>query len=432
VPLLPIIENPRRQEWKTLLSRPVFHSETLDTTVRQILSDVKSRGDIAVDEYSLRFDGIQSSGRQVQEEEFDEAENKLDEKLKDAIRQAKENISAFHKNQVFEEPAVETQSGIKCWRKSVAIEKVGLYIPGGSAPLFSTLLMLGIPARIAGCDEIMVCTPPQKDGRIHPAILFSAKLMGIQKIFRVGGVQAIAAMAYGTESIPAVYKIFGPGNQYVTHAKKIIQQEGIAIDMPAGPSELAVLADEMAVPDYVAADLLSQCEHGPDSQVILVTNNLDFAGKVNFALAEQVEKLPRKSIALKSLENSKIFLIKDFKTSMDLLNAYAPEHLILACREAEQLAGEIRNAGSVFIGNYAPESAGDYASGTNHTLPTNGFAKAYSGVSVDSFMKKISFQQLTREGLRNIADTVIEMASAEGLEAHAEAVRIRLGGKTQK
>lgn len=430
MPLLPIIENPQPQQWKTLLSRPVFHSETLDAIVSKILSEVKIRGDLAVDEYSLRFDGIESPDRLVQKEEFDEAENKLDRKLKEAIRQAKENISAFHKNQLIAEPAVETQAGIKCWRKSVPIEKVGLYIPGGSAPLFSTLLMLGIPAVIAGCGEIIVCTPPQKDGSIHPAILFSAKLMGIQKIFRVGGVQAIAAMAYGTESIPAVYKIFGPGNQYVTHAKKLIQLEGIAIDMPAGPSELAVLADETAVPAYVAADLLSQCEHGPDSQVILVTNSLDFARKVNLALEEQVDKLPRKSMALKSLENSKIFLIKDTVVSMELLNTYAPEHLILACRDAEHLVGKVRNAGSVFIGNYAPESVGDYASGTNHTLPTNGFAKAYSGVSLDSFIKKISFQELTREGLQNIGNTVIEMAAAEGLEAHAAAVRIRLKEKT--
>ena len=291
---------------------------------------------------------------------------------------------------------MEIEPGIRCWRKSVPIEKVGLYIPGGTAPLFSTLLMLGIPAVLAGCEEIVVCSPPQKDGSMHPAILYAAQLVGIRKVFKVGGVQAIAAMAYGTATIPQVYKIFGPGNQYVTHAKKIIQQEGIAIDMPAGPSELAVYADETAVPEFVAADLLSQCEHGTDSQVILVTASRSFAERVNMSLESQVEKLSRKSIALKSLENSKIFLMQDPLVSLDLLNEYAPEHLILACENAENLATGIRNAGSVFIGNYAPESAGDYASGTNHTLPTNGFARAYSGVSVDSFVKKISFQQLTK------------------------------------
>jgi histidinol dehydrogenase len=425
VPLLQIIENPARQHWADLLARPVYHSDSLDLSVCKILADVKNLGDKAVDAYSLQFDQVNIANRQVNSAEFDEAENELGEKLKAAIRLAKQNITAFHKNQMISEPAIETQPGIKCWRKSVAIEKVGLYIPGGTAPLFSTLLMLGVPATVAGCKEIIICTPAWKNSAIHPAILYSAKLMGIQKIFRVGGVQAIAAMAYGTETIPAVYKIFGPGNQYVTHAKKIIQQEGIAIDMPAGPSELAVYADETAVPEYVAADLLSQCEHGPDSQVVLVTASRGFAEKVNIALKEQVEKLPRKSIAGKSLENSKIFLVPDQDVSMELLNSYAPEHLILACANAEALAEKVSNAGSVFIGNFAPESAGDYASGTNHTLPTNGFAKAYSGVSLDSFFKKISFQQLTREGLQSIGDTVIEMAIAEGLEAHAAAIKIR-------
>lgn len=426
MPLLQIIENPAKQQWKDLLARPIYHSDILDTSVREILKEVKCMGDKAVDAYSFQFDHVSFVNRKVNPAEFDEAENKLDEKLKSAIRQAKQNIAVFHKNQLVSEPAFETQPGIKCWRKSVAIEKVGLYIPGGTAPLFSTLLMLGVPATLAGCEEIIICTPPQKDGTIHPAILYSAKLIGIQKIFRVGGVQAIAAMAYGTETIPAVYKIFGPGNQYVTHAKKLIQQEGIAIDMPAGPSELAVYADETAIPAFVAADLLSQCEHGPDSQVILVTGSRALAEKVNLALEEQIEKLPRKSIASKSLESSKIFLIEDQGVSMEILNLYAPEHLILASADAMMLAEKVRNAGSVFIGNFAPESAGDYASGTNHTLPTNGFARAYSGVSMDSFMKKISFQELTREGLQSIGDTVIEMAVAEGLEAHAAAVKIRL------
>jgi histidinol dehydrogenase len=423
--LLQIIENPARQQWTDLIARPVYHSNGLNESVSKILTDVKDRGDKAVDEYTLQFDKVSFNDRRVSGADIDEAEWELDEKLKKAIIQAKQNITAFHKNQINSEPFVETNPGIKCWRRSVAIEKVGLYIPGGTAPLFSTLLMLGIPATLAGCGEIIVCTPPQKDGSIHPAILYSAKLMGIQKIFRIGGVQAIAAMAYGTETIPAVYKIFGPGNQYVTHAKKLIQLEGVAIDMPAGPSELAVLADDTAVSDYVAADLLSQCEHGPDSQVMLVTDSRDFAESVNISLAEQIEKLPRKSIVLQSLKNSKIILLADKGIAMDFLNSYAPEHLILVCANAEALADNVRNAGSVFIGNYAPESAGDYASGTNHTLPTNGYAKTYSGVSMDSFMKKISFQQLTREGLQSISNTVVEMAVAEGLEAHAAAVKIR-------
>ena len=426
MPRLKIFVNPEKKQWADLLVRPVFQIDSLDDSVRKILEDVKQNGDRSVDAYTLQFDQVHIKNRSVQQSEFDEAENKLDEKLKSAIRQAKKNIELFHGNQLLPESAVVTQPGIRCWRKSVAIEKVGLYIPGGTAPLFSTLLMLGVPAMLAGCEEIIICTPPQKNGSIHPAILYTAKIIGINKIFKTGGVQAIASMAYGTETIPQVYKIFGPGNQYVTHAKKIIQQEGIAIDMPAGPSELAIFADDTAVPAYVAADLLSQCEHGPDSQVILVTDSKMIAEKVNQELETQIEKLPRKQIAEKSLGNSKIFLISDSVVSMDLLNAYAPEHLILACRDAESISIQVRNAGSVFLGNYAPESAGDYASGTNHTLPTNGFARAYSGVSVDSFVKKISFQQLTREGLTAIGNTVIEMARAEGLQAHASAVEIRL------
>lgn len=424
--LLQIIENPPKAQWSKLLSRPVYQSGGLDETVSKILADIKFRGDKAVDEYSLQFDKTFFQERLVNAYDFDEAERQLDDHLKISIAQAKQNITAFHKSQIISESYVETQPGIKCWRRSVAIEKVGLYIPGGTAPLFSTLLMLGIPATLAGCEEIIVCTPPRKDGTLHPAILYSAKLMGIRKIFKVGGIQAIGAMAYGTETIPAVYKIFGPGNQYVTHAKKLIQQEGVAIDMPAGPSELAVFADNTAIPAYVAADLLSQCEHGTDSQVMLVTESRDFAEKVNQSLKEQIEKLPRKSIALQSLENSKIILMTDKGDAMDYLNAYAPEHLILVCANAEKMAACVRNAGSVFIGNFAPESAGDYASGTNHTLPTNGYAKAYSGVSIDSFVKKISFQQLTREGLESISDTIIQMSTAEGLEAHAAAVKIRL------
>ncbi len=424
--VLQIIENPEKQRWPGLLARPVYHSGNFDVSVRKILEDVKQNGDKALDVYNRQFDKVGFTRGAVQDSEFDEAENKLDENLKAAIRQARKNIEKFHMNQLTPEPSVETQTGIRCWRKPVAIEKVGLYIPGGTAPLFSTLLMLGVPAKLAGCEEIIICSPPQENGTVHPAILYAAKLTGIRKLFRVGGVQAIAAMAYGTETIPPVYKIFGPGNQYVTHAKKLVQLEGIAIDMPAGPSELAVYADETAVPAFVAADLLSQCEHGPDSQVILVTGSRAFAEKVISALETQIEKLPRRSIAEKSLKNSKIFLIPDPTISMDLLNLYAPEHLILVCQDAETLGEKVRNAGSVFIGNYAPESAGDYASGTNHTLPTNGFARAYSGVSMDSFVKKISFQQLSREGLQSIGRAVIEMARAEGLQAHATAVEIRL------
>jgi histidinol dehydrogenase len=388
--------------------------------------NVKKGGNKIVHDYSQQFDGVGFSGQPVETTEIDLAGNRLQEKLNKAIVEASKNISKFHEIQISPEPFLETKPGIRCWRRAVAIEKVGLYVPGGSAPLFSSLLMLGIPARIAGCSEIVVCTPPQKDGTIHPAILYAAKLCGIRKLFAIGGVQAIAAMAYGTETIPSVYKIFGPGNQWVTQAKRIIQQEGISIDMPAGPSELAVYADQTANPDFVAADLLSQCEHGPDSQVILVTGSRDFARQVNHALGIQIEKLPRKAIAEKSLAGSKIFVVSKNSVALDLLNAYAPEHLILACKNAEQIALEIRNAGSVFIGNYAAEAAGDYASGTNHALPTNGFARSYSGVSVDSFMKKISFQQISQEGLQQIGATVIEMALAEGLHAHAAAIRIRL------
>jgi histidinol dehydrogenase len=423
---LPIIDNPDIRSWNKLLARPADVSSNLEGQVRKILTEVKKGGNNAVHNYSLQFDRAGFSGLPVEPAEIDQAGNRLKDKLKTAIIEASKNISKFHEIRIPPEPFVETRPGIRCWRRPVAIEKVGLYVPGGSAPLFSSLLMLGIPAQIAGCSEIIVCTPPQKDGTIHPAILYAAQICGIRKLFAIGGVQAIAAMAYGTETIPSVYKIFGPGNQWVTQAKKIVQQEGISIDMPAGPSELAVYADETAKPDFVAADLLSQCEHGPDSQVILVTESRDFAQQVNHSLGIQIEHLPRKAIAEKSLAGSKIFLVPKISAAMDLLNAYAPEHLILVCKNAEQIALEVRNAGSVFIGNYAAEAAGDYASGTNHALPTNGFAIAYSGVSVESFMKKISFQQISQEGLQQIGDTVIEMALAEGLHAHAAAIQIRL------
>ena len=358
------------------------------------------------------------------------AENLLSQELKDAIQQAKSNIEKFHRSQIEELKVIETMPGINCWRRSVGIEKVGIYIPGGSAPLFSTVLMLAIPAVIAGCKEIILCTPPSKDSSINPAILYTANLCGVKKIFKVGGVQAIAAMAYGTETIPKVFKIFGPGNQYVTAAKQLIQKEGIAIDMPAGPSEVLVIADETAVPEFVAADLLSQAEHGADSQVILLITCEEDAEKIQLSIKEQLQKLPRKEIAEKALANSKIVLLNSIDEAIDLSNLYAPEHLILSYEKAEEFTGKIISAGSVFIGNYSPESVGDYASGTNHTLPTNGYAAMYSGVSVDSFVKKVTFQQLTKEGLTNIGNTVMQMAEAEGLDAHKNAVAIRLKQKT--
>ena len=349
----------------------------------------------------------------------------LTEELRNAIQQAKQNIEIFHTAQQEEIKKIEPMPGVSCWRKSVAIEKVGLYIPGGSAPLFSTVLMLGVPAQIAGCREINLCTPPSKDGSIHPGILYAALLCGVHNIFKTGGAQAIAAMSYGTESVPKVFKIFGPGNQYVTCAKQLLQQT-VALDMPAGPSEVLVIADETAVPEYVAADLLSQAEHGPDSQVILLTTSESTAEKVILETGEQLEKLPRKEIVIKALQNSKLILVKDLEEAIALSDLYAPEHLILSCSDAEKIAERITSAGSVFIGNYSPESAGDYASGTNHTLPTNGYAAMYSGVSLDSFVKKITYQQLSKEGLENIAATVIVMAAAETLEAHKKAIEIRL------
>ncbi|WP_225979910.1 histidinol dehydrogenase [Pseudobacter ginsenosidimutans] len=376
--------------------------------------------------YTFQFDKAQLDSLQVPAADFEEAEQLLSAELKQAILTAKDNISIFHSKQVSAPEIIETMPGIKCWRKSVGIERVGLYIPGGSAPLFSTILMLGVPASIAGCREIVLCSPPDQNGKLHPAILFAAKTVGVTKVFRIGGVQAIGAMAYGTGSVPQVYKIFGPGNQYVTCAKQLVQQEGLAIDMPAGPSEVAVYADETAPPAYIAADLLSQAEHGADSQVLLVTCSEKLVKQVEQAVNEQLSALPRKEIAAKALENSKLIVVRTEEEAMGLLNAYAAEHLILSCSNAEALAEKVINAGSVFIGNYSPESVGDYASGTNHTLPTNGYARAYSGVSVDSFVRKITFQQLSNDGLQRIGQTVIEMAEAEGLQAHANAVRVRL------
>ena len=421
-----VIEYPKREDWPQLVQRPVLEQLSLEKKVRKLLSKVKEGGDKAVKKFTREFDGVKIKNLLVSEKEIKKAAGEVAEELKEAIITAKNNITAFHTLQLQQEQSVETIPGVKCWRKSVGIEKVGLYIPGGTAPLFSTVLMLGIPAKLAGCREIILCTPPQKDGTINPVILFTAQLAGITKVFKAGGAQAIAAMAYGTASIPKVYKIFGPGNQYVTCAKQWIQSDGVAIDMPAGPSEVCVLADDSADPSFVAADLLSQAEHGADSQVLLVTTSKELALKVQAEIAMQVDQLPRKKLALQALENSKVIVFGSMDDAVELVNEYAAEHLIISCVDDEAITGKIINAGSVFLGNYSPESVGDYASGTNHVLPTNGFARAYSGVSVDSFVKKISYQKLTKEGLRNIGRTVMAMAEAEGLEAHSKAVSLRL------
>jgi histidinol dehydrogenase len=421
-----LVEYPERNDWPLLLQRPAFDATVLEKKVRKILEKVKKNGDKAVRKFTKEFDGVNTRQLVVTEKEISKAVKELPGGLKQAILTAKDNITRFHIAQLSTAEIIETMPGVQCWRNSVAIERVGLYIPGGTAPLFSSVLMLGIPAKLAGCREIVLCTPPQKDGTIHPAILFAAKEVGITKLIKAGGVQAIAAMAYGTESVPRVYKLFGPGNQYVNCAKQLVQAQGIAIDMPAGPSEVCVLADETADPRFVAADLLSQAEHGPDSQVLLVSTDISFIHKVQEEIARQIASLPRKNLALQALENSKAFLMKDIAEAIELVNEYAPEHLVICCRDDEAIAGRIVNAGSVFLGNYSPESAGDYASGTNHTLPTNGYAKNYSGVSTDSFVKKITYQKLTKQGLNNIGQTVITMAEAEGLQAHARAVNIRL------
>lgn len=420
-----MVKYPERKDWRELLKRPYADDTAVRASVQNILDDVKANGDTALKKYTTLFDKISLDNFGVTAQEWKAAES-ISGKLKEAIQTAIANINSFHSTQVEQPKVIETFPGVTCWRKSVAIEKVGLYIPGGSAPLFSTLLMLAIPAKIAGCKEIVVCTPPDKQGNIHPAILYAAKQLGITSVYKVGGAQAIGAMAYGTESIPNVYKIFGPGNQYITAAKMLLCGAGFAIDMPAGPSEVAVLADETCVPEYVAADLLSQAEHGPDSQVILVSNSKNVIEQVTICLNEQLEQLGRKNIATAALNNSKMILVADIAEGIDLLNEYAPEHLIIACKNDEAIADKVINAGSVFLGNYAAEAGGDYATGTNHTLPTNGFAKAYSGVSVDSFVKKITFQKLTGEGLRGIAPTVITMAQAEGLDAHANAITVRI------
>jgi histidinol dehydrogenase len=412
-------------EWPNLLTRPAIDHSVLEEKVASVFSDVKKNGDNAVRKYTLQHDKVELNQFEISEQEKDFALTRIDTELFDAIKLAAENITAFHKKQLQPVQKIETMPGVVCWRKSVAVESVGLYIPGGTAPLFSTVLMLTIPAVIAGCKEIVICTPPSPKGTVNPAIIAAANYIGVNRIFKIGGMQAIAAMTFGTETIPKVNKIFGPGNQYVTAAKQLAQKFGVAIDMPAGPSEVAVYADKTANADFIAADLLSQAEHGADSQVVFVTDHEPLIQQVQQSLERQLDKLPRKSFAEKSLENSRLFLVNNRTEAINLLNEYAPEHLILSCNEAETLAEYVINAGSVFIGHYSPESVGDYASGTNHTLPTNGYAKTYSGVSVDSFVKKITFQQLSEEGLKNIARAVETMANAEGLNAHALAVSVR-------
>ena len=424
--MIQVFKEPKKKDWPSILARPQFDAAPLEVKVREILMAVKQRGDAAISAYTLAFDKIALSNFKLSASAFDAAEKVLTPSLKTAIQLAKVNIEVFHQGQIQKEERIETMPGVWCWRKSVGIEKVGIYIPGGTAPLFSTVLMLGIPAKLAGCKEIILCTPPNEKGEIDPAIIYAASLVGVTAIFTIGGVQAIGALAYGTASVPKVYKIFGPGNQYVTAAKQMIQQEGVAIDMPAGPSEVCVYADETSIASFVAADLLSQAEHGVDSQVILIANSIEIVEQVQIELDMQLVLLPRKEMATKALAHSKAIVIENTEEAIAMMNEYAPEHLILSINNAAQVAEKIINAGSIFIGNFSPESVGDYASGTNHTLPTNGFAKAYSGVSMDSFVKKITFQQLTERGLENIAPTVIEMATAEGLQAHSKAVELRV------
>ena len=421
-----VIKYPAPEAWGDLLKRPALDVSSLFSTVQTVLDAVRTEGDEAVKRYGEQFDKVRVSQLLTSEAEISEAEGLVDEPLKEAIRTAKNNIEKFHAAQRFTGSRIETTAGVTCWQKAVAIEKVGLYIPGGSAPLFSTVLMLAIPAKIAGCNEIVLCTPPNKEGKIHPAILFAAKVAGVSKIIEAGGIQAIAAMAYGTETVPKVYKIFGPGNQYVTAAKQLVSLKEVAIDMPAGPSEVEVIADASANPEFIAADFLSQAEHGPDSQAILVTSAEGIVGNVIKAVQDQLELLPRKGITEKALTHSRIIVLKDEAEVISFTNQYAPEHLIIQTADYASIAEQITNAGSVFMGAYTPESAGDYASGTNHTLPTNGYARSYSGVNLDSFIKKITFQEITPEGIKNLGNTIELMAAGEQLDAHRNAVTVRL------
>lgn len=418
--------NPEKQTWPEILKRPTFDVSDLFTRVQSILNEIKTKGDEALQKYTLQFDGVIPYSFRVSNEELSEAEKMIDDELKAAINLASANIMAFHEAQITQIKKIETTPGVICWQKPVPIEKVGLYIPGGSAPLFSTVLMLAIPAKIAGCSEIVLCSPPDKKGKIHPAILYAAKVSGVTKIYKLGGVQAIGAMAFGTETVPKTYKIFGPGNQYVVAAKQLVSITDVSIDMPAGPSEVMVVADETSNPAFVASDLLSQAEHGADSQVILVTNKQEIAEQVLSEIERQVIELPRGKTAAKALENSSIIILENFEDQVGLINEYAPEHLIISTKNYTDYIGGITNAGSVFLGEFTPESAGDYASGTNHTLPTNGWARSYSGVNLDSFLKKITFQEISTEGLKNIGPAIEKMAAAEELEAHKNAVTLRL------
>ena len=418
--------NPSSKEWTHLLERPNASSSDLEVVVAEVFEQVKAKGDKAIKEYTQEFDKVSVQHISVTKIEIQLAENNVADKLKEAIQRAKQNIEVFHSAQKTPEIRIETEPGVNCWQEKKAIEKVGLYIPGGSAPLFSTILMLAVPAKIAGCNEIILCTPPDNSGNIPAVVLYTANLCGITSIFRVGGIQAIAGMTFGTESIPGVYKIFGPGNQYVTAAKQWATRFNVSIDMPAGPSELLVVADDSADPDFIAADLLSQAEHGPDSQVILVTTEAEMLNKVSVAVTNQLESLPRKAIAEIALTNSKMIYFSNDNNAIRFINDYGPEHYIICVKNEDLYVSGIRNAGSVFIGNYTPESAGDYASGTNHTLPTNGYSKQYSGVNLDSFLKAITFQRITKEGIQSLGNTIELMAAAEGLEAHKNAVRIRL------
>ncbi|MDM1093878.1 histidinol dehydrogenase [Myroides odoratimimus] len=420
------VYKPAREEWIGLTKRPIITTESLNESVSTVLKQVKERGDQAVQNYTSLFDGVQLTDFRVSRQEIEEAATLVNQDIKDAIAIAASNIRTFHQSQLSTEDKVETTEGVTCWRKSVGIEKVGLYIPGGTAPLFSTLLMLTIPAQLAGCKELVLCTPCNKQGKVNEVVLYAAQYLGIETIFKIGGAQAIAAMAYGTETVPQVYKIFGPGNQYVTKAKELVQAQGIAIDMPAGPSEVLVVADQEADADYIAADLLSQAEHGTDSQVVFVTTTKQKISEVAEALEKQLEELPRRDLAKQTLNNSLMIELSTIEECIAFSNAYAPEHLILNIENAEKYIDLVINAGSVFLGAYSCESAGDYASGTNHTLPTNGYAKSYSGVSVDSFVKKVTFQKLTKQGLKNIGKTIEVMAEAEELIAHKNAVSIRL------
>lgn len=421
-----VIKYPALKTWSTLLSRPALDSQSLFEKVGSILSDVKHHGDKAVKKYTFQFDKVQIDQLEVTREEIEDASLQIPKDLKEAIEMCRRNIWKFHSAQQYDLPQIQTTPGVICWQKAIPIEKVGLYVPGGTAPLFSTVLMLGVPAQIAECKEIILCTPPDKEGKIHPAILYAAKVAGIHRIFKIGGTQAIGAMAYGTETVPKVYKIFGPGNQYVTAAKQLIAMDGVAIDLPAGPSEVMVIADESAHPKFLAADLLSQAEHSADSQSILLTVDENLVESVLVEIEEQLNRIPKKEIAQKALENGKIILLKSLEEAVAMANEYAPEHLIISTRYSLGVASNITNAGSIFLGHFTPESAGDYASGTNHTLPTNGYAKAYNGVNLDSFMRKVTFQQISREGLSNLSNAIILMAENEGLYAHSNAVKVRL------